>query len=428
MRCGLEYAPGVSESIGLARIAELARGAVSGSAATIAAVAELAQRLSGVDITIVSEITQDGRYVFRGLESRVPIPVSRDDAIPYPMSLCSRIHAGESPATVPDAEAVPGLWSQWLRLKDGLGVDWDVRAFCTRDVLLADGTRFGTVCFHHRTPRLFSRDEEALLEVLARLLAQEVGRERAAAALHEATEALAAAERLRVELAEELRHELRAPLQVIDGYGEAMLDGVLEASDEHLVLLRGEAARAMGLLDDIIDLTRIEAEPAPTSGSVDLGDVVREMCGRLAPLAEAEGVRLVARGEGAAVRGDARRIEQLVVNLVRNAIGATARGEGTRIEVTAAREARAVVLTVADDGPGIAPDALPRVFDRFYRGRSERDARMGSGLGLTIARRIAEGMSGTIEAAAADGGGAVLTVRLPLAEEVVDQSQPGVQP
>ena len=64
-------------------------------------------------------------------------------------SLCSRIHAGQSPATVPDTREVPALWEHWLALKEGLGVDWDILAFCTRDVLLPDGTRYGTLCLHH---------------------------------------------------------------------------------------------------------------------------------------------------------------------------------------------------------------------------------------------------------------------------------------
>ena len=253
----------MADGIGLAHIGDLARVALAGSSEAIAAVADLAQRLSGIDITVVSEVTADGRYVFRALEARGPVPVGRDDAIPYPWSLCSRIHAGESPATVAETKEVPALWNQWLRLKEGLGVDWDVRAFCTRDVTLPDGSLFGTICFHHWQPRSFSADEEALLEVLARLLGQEIWRERAAAELERAATALAEAEHLRFELAEELRHELRAPLQVIDGYAEAMVDGVLAADGDHLALVRGEAARATRLLDDIIDLTR--SRPGRTS-------------------------------------------------------------------------------------------------------------------------------------------------------------------
>src|SRR5437016_1149696 len=132
----------VNARIGVAQIAALGARTLASSAAAIAAVTELVQRTTRVDITIVSEITADGRYVFRGLEKSFAAPVERDAFIPYPASLCSRIHAGESPATVPDTREVPALWQQWLRLKEGLGVDWDILAFCTRDVRLPDGTLF----------------------------------------------------------------------------------------------------------------------------------------------------------------------------------------------------------------------------------------------------------------------------------------------
>jgi signal transduction histidine kinase len=249
----------VNGSTGLAQLADFSARALESSAEAIAAVAELVQRATAIDFAVVSEITDDGRYVFRGLALGRAAPIAPDDAIPYDWSLCSRIHVGESPATVPDTRVVPALWAQWLRLKGALGVDWDVLAFATRDIRLPDGARYGTLCLHHLEPRPFGRDEEALLEILARLLGQELWRERAARSLDEALAALAGAERRRVELADELQHELRAPLQVIDAYAEAMLDGVVERDDEHVVLVRREAGRALHLLDDVASLVRLGA-------------------------------------------------------------------------------------------------------------------------------------------------------------------------
>src|SRR4051794_964755 len=102
---------GVQGSGGLlAEISELGRRALATSAEAIAAVTDLVQRTTAVDITVVSELTVDGLYVFRGLEKRIAAPVERDAAIPYEWSLCSRIHACESPATVPDTREVPALW------------------------------------------------------------------------------------------------------------------------------------------------------------------------------------------------------------------------------------------------------------------------------------------------------------------------------
>ncbi|HEY7381022.1 MAG TPA: GAF domain-containing sensor histidine kinase [Gaiella sp.] len=419
-------------TLGLARIAELATRSLATSAEAVAAVAELAHRLSGVDLTVVSEVTADGQYRFRGLQKSFDAPVERDAAIPYAWSLCSRIHAGESPATVPDTREVPALWRQWQRLKEGMAVEWDILAFCTRDVRLPDGTLFGTLCLHHTAPRPFTADEEALLEVLARLLGQEIWRERASRELEDALESLALAEQRRVELVEELRHELRAPLQVIDGYAEGMLDGVLGRDDEHVELVRREATRAAHLLDDLAALARLEADvddDGAATGTLSLDDVAREMCSRLAPLAEAAGVDLTADVEPVVVRVPRKRLEQLVVNLVRNALRAVGHGEGSRVVVIVREAGDAASLVVEDDGPGITTSELARVFDRFYRGRSGRDAGTGSGLGLTIARRIAQGAGGTIVAEPVAPRGVRFVVSLPLARDqhIAGGKQPAAQ-
>jgi len=411
----------VTVSIGLAQIAELGARTLSTSAEAIAAVAELVQRTTGVDLTVVSEITADDRYVFRGVERRPPLTLRRDAAIPYAASLCSRIHAGESPATVPDTREVPALWNHWLGLKQGLGVDWDILAFCTRDVRLPDGSLFGTLCVHHLEPRGFSEDEQALLEVLARLLGQEIWRERAAHELSETVAALQSAEQLRVELAEELRHELRAPLQVIDGYAEGMLDGVLQRDDEHVELVRREASRAMRLLDDIAELVRLEVRAGVDDEAEPLAvaETVVEMRDRLAPLAESAGVELVADVVPATVVIPRRRLEQFVVNLVRNALRAVQDGGGRRIVIFVRPEGRRVAIGVEDDGPGITAAELPRVFERFYRGSSGREQGSGSGLGLTIARRIAEAADGEVRAEPAQPSGVRVVAVLPDAEQAV---------
>jgi signal transduction histidine kinase len=364
-------------------------------------------------------VTSDGRYVFRGLEKRIEVPLERESSIPYAWSLCSRAHEGESPATVADTRDEPAMWRQWLRLKEGLGVDWDVLAFCTRDVRLPDGTLFGTLCLHHTAPRRFSEDEEALLEVLARLLGQEIGRERAAAELEGAVAALEVAERRRIELVEDLQHELRAPLQVIDGYAEGMLDGVVERDDEHVVLVRREAARATRLLDDLLELARLEADVDGNDAlrAVSLDAVATEMRDRLAPLAQAAGVELVADVEPAVIRASAKRVEQLLVNVLRNALRSVQQEDGSRVAVVVRAADGVASLTVEDDGPGIPDTELPRVFERFYRGSSGRDEGTGSGLGLTIARRIVESYGGTIAAEPVVPRGVRIVARIPLAVE-----------
>jgi two-component system, OmpR family, sensor histidine kinase BaeS len=415
----------VNMTIGLAQIAELGGRVLTTGAEEVAAVTELVQRTTGVDITVVSEITDDDRYVFAGIEKRPVVPVERGASIPYAASLCSRVHVGEAPDTIPDIRAVPAFWEHWLDLKAGLGVDWDVRAFCTRDIRLPDGARFGTLCIHHLEPRAFSRDEQALLELLARIIGLEVWRERSAVRLNEALVALGEAERQRVELAEELRHELRAPLQVIDGYAEGMLDGVVERDDEHVTLLRHEAGRAIRLLDDITELVRIEVgEVTAESESVRVDATVTEMRDRLAPLAAAIGIELVTDTAPMTARIARKRLEQLIVNLIRNSLRAMQDGGGARARIFVRPEPGFVAIGVEDDGPGMVEDELARVFDRFYRGSSDSDAAGGSGLGLTIARRIVEAANGEIRAENLPGRGLRVTTLLPLEPVVSVGDQP----
>jgi signal transduction histidine kinase len=403
----------VGGDIQIAALAELGRRSLTSSAEAIAQVTEIAQRLSGVDITVLSEV-RDGDYRFAGLESVPTLPLTPGSSlIPFEQSLCSRVHLGLAPAVVPDVREEPALWQQWLRLKQGLGVDWDIRAFCTTEVRLPDGTLYGTLCLHHREPRAFSEDEQALLVVLARITGDQIERERAQAELDAAIVRLGRAELLRAELLEELAHELRAPLQVIDGYVEGMLDGVLEREDATLALIRREAGRSVRLVDDLAYLTRLEASGPPDHPEqVDLAVAVGDAIARFAPLAAAAGTELRAATSPVSALVAPGRLEQVLVNLTRNALRAVA-DDGTAITLFARREGEWAIVGAEDDGPGVPPDELARVFDRFFRGRTARDQQRGSGLGLTVVRRIAEGAGGSVSAEQREPRGLRVVVRLP---------------
>jgi signal transduction histidine kinase len=377
----------VSGELRIADLSQLGKRTLASSDVAIAQVTELVQRLSGVDITVLSEV-RDGGYRFAGLETVAPLPLAPGSStIPFESSLCSRVHLGQAPAVVPEMRDEPALWESWLRLKQGLGVDWDIRAFCTTDVLLPDGTLYGTLCLHHREPRAFSDDEQALLAVLARIAGDDIARERARAELDAAVERLTQAEQVRAELVEELAHELRAPLQVIDGYVEGMLDGVLQREDATLALIR----------------------------RVDLAAAVDDAIARFAPLAAAAGSSLRAETQPVTALVPRGRLEQVLVNLTRNALRAVSE-EGSAVVLFARAEGEWALAGVEDDGPGIPPDELARVFDRFYRGRATRDAQRGSGLGLTVVRRIVEAAGGNVSAEQRDPRGFRVTVRLPLAQ------------
>jgi signal transduction histidine kinase len=405
----------VSEQLRIAELAEFGRRTLTSSEEAITQVAELVQRLSGVDITVLSEV-RDGAYRFAGLETVPALPlVAGSSTIPFESSLCSRVHLGLAPAVVPEVQDVPALWEHWLLLKQGLGVDWDIRAFCTTDVRLPDGSLFGTLCLHHREPRAFSADEQALLAVMARMAGDEIARERARVDLDAAVERLTQAEQLRAELVEELAHELRAPLQVIDGYVEGMLDGVLAREDATLALIRREAGRSVRLLEDLAYLTRLETAARPEHPErVDLVAAVDEAVGRFAPLAAAAGTTLRTEVRPAFALVARGRLEQVLINLTRNALRAVTEDGSTVVLFTRAEDEWAVV-GVEDDGPGIPADELARVFERFFRGRTARDQQRGSGLGLTVVRRIVEAAGGSVSAEQCELRGLRVIVRLPRA-------------
>ncbi len=208
---------------------------------------------------------------------------------------------------------------------------------------------------------------------------------------------------------ESVSHELKTPLTAIRGYGEALADGAVGAGQAGEVVV-AESARLERLVGDLLELARFgRADFAVAGGPVDLSDVARQAVRRHAPRARELGVALSAEGEPAAGGlGDADRLLQATSNLVENALRLTPAGGAVTVT------ARGAEISVADTGPGLDPDDLPRVFERFYlhrRYRSERED--GSGLGLALVRELVEAMGGTVGAGGAPGGGALFTLRLP---------------
>ena len=134
---------------------------------------------------------------------------------------------------------------------------------------------------------------------------------------------------------------------------------------------------------------------------------------RLAPLSESAGIELVATAAPASVVIPEQRLEQLLVNLVRNALRATGAGGGSRITISVEPEGGLSAVTVEDDGPGMAAEELPRAFERFYRGGSAATRESGSGLGLTIARELSSALGGRIDLESEVGRGSRFELVLP---------------
>lgn len=208
---------------------------------------------------------------------------------------------------------------------------------------------------------------------------------------------------------ESVSHELRTPLTSIRGYAEGLEEQAIPPAEAARVI-ETEAGRLERLVADLLDLARLgRADFAVAHRPVDLSEVVRHAVERHLPQARELSVELTGSAmTGSWVQGDEDRILQAVSNLIENALRLTPAGGS--VAVRAGRGE----IAVRDTGPGIAPEDIPRAFERFYlhaRYRSERP--VGSGLGLAIVHELVGAMGGSVVAAAAEGGGTQFTIRLP---------------
>ncbi len=215
-------------------------------------------------------------------------------------------------------------------------------------------------------------------------------------------------------------HELRTPLTSLEGMSEMLLLGA-DRGDGRAVQrmarsMHGELGRMARLVSDLLTLSRLDSAAPMSFAKVDAGKLLDNIAEQVSALAEAREVRLQvehANDGPIGVQADADRLKQVLLNLVDNALRYTP-SEGVVTLSAQMVEGNHVRLEVRDTGPGIAPEDIPYIFDRFYRGDPSRARTTGStGLGLAIARSIVQAHGGTIEAELAPGAGARFIVTLP---------------
>ncbi|GAA2295339.1 HAMP domain-containing histidine kinase [Streptomyces kunmingensis] len=227
-------------------------------------------------------------------------------------------------------------------------------------------------------------------------------------------------EEQRKAMVSDVAHELRTPLSTIRGWLEAAQDGVAEPDPAFIDSLLEEAVQLQHLIDDLQDLAAADADtlrlhPRPVR--------VEELLGQVAAAhhvrAETVGVTLSVAQPAAPVpelAADPVRLRQAVANLVSNAIRHTGPDGTVTLRAYATDPGDEVIVEVADTGSGISAADLPYVFDRFWRAEKSRNRRTGgSGLGLSIVRKLAQAHGGSATAASTEGEGSVFTLRLPLA-------------
>ena len=221
-------------------------------------------------------------------------------------------------------------------------------------------------------------------------------------------------EEQRSALTSDIAHELRTPLTNIRGWIEARQDGLAADEAQFTSSLLEEALQLQRIVDDLQDLTHADAGTLRLHRqSIDAVEFFAALAASHLQQARLKGVTLEAIAEPIDIDADPVRLRQILDNLIANALNHTPK-DGT-VVVTATREGDANVLRVADTGSGLSADEISHVFDRFWRADASRSRTTGgSGLGLTIAHRLAQAHGGSIEVSSTVGVGSTFAVRLPI--------------
>jgi len=226
------------------------------------------------------------------------------------------------------------------------------------------------------------------------------------------------AEQLRQNMVADVAHELRTPLSNIRGYLEAVRDGVMGPDADTIRSLDEEATLLSRLVDDLQELSLAEAgELKLICQAEDIGELIKQTVDGVNAQATAKGLSVSVElpDKLPLVNIDSHRISQVLRNLLENAVAHTAKGDA--ITVSARQQENYVEVAVTDTGEGIPVEDLPNIFERFYRvDKSRARATGGTGLGLTIAKRLVEAHGGKIEAHSELGKGSRFAFTLPIAD------------
>jgi signal transduction histidine kinase/CheY-like chemotaxis protein len=287
--------------------------------------------------------------------------------------------------------------------------------------LLVEGHRIGAVCCMDPMSQTLSADDERALTELAQLASALLQARLKAAGSDERASELASV--AKSEFLSRMSHEMRTPLNAVIGFSQLLLNrsdrpDPAEVRDyaEH-VLRAGE--QLLALTNDVLDLQQVEegrAELEPVD--VPLDSIVARVIAALSPAADERGVRFDNHvPAGVAVRADAQRLRQVLVNIASNAVKFNRPAGVVRWSVEAHAAAGRVQLSIEDTGAGLKPKQLERLFQPFERLGRETSTIEGTGLGLIIARSLATAMGGSLQVASSAGVGTRVVVELPLARQ-----------
>ncbi|MFC4059778.1 ATP-binding protein [Planomonospora corallina] len=366
------------------------------------AMAELAAYVCRAPIALVSLVGRDRQY-FKGRTGVVWTGTDRQ------ISFCAHTICGRSLLEVHDARTDP-------RFRDNILVTGEphVRFYAGAPMVSSRGYALGTVCVLDTRPRRLNEQQRQALHTLAREAAVLLETHRSARLAEEALRHLREMEDLKRNFLTGINHELRTPLTSIRSYLQLILDGGLDRETEHgfLKVIERNGDRLLDVLDELLLLASLNArtavfEPGPADLVAITRLAVEEACAKASHREHT--VTVEAPGD-IEVRADSRRLRHALVHLLDNAFKFSPPGGRVDVVVTAGPPA----VEIRDNGIGVTEEDIERVFESFYRApEADEHAAGGSGVGLTIVKKIVQLHGGIVRMERNPGGGICVRVVLP---------------
>jgi signal transduction histidine kinase/CheY-like chemotaxis protein len=375
-----------------------------------------AVRLTGTDGGSIMEYDdEDQSFVVRtayGSSARL-VERLRQVKIHRESTLVGRAALDRRPLEVPDLTAAPLDPHLQILHDDG----W--RSVLAVPVLRQD-QMVGALVVRRRTPGSFSPDTLELLQTLASQSALAIVNAKLFRELEVQSSELAVVSRHKSEFLASMSHELRTPLNAVIGFSEVLLDRLFgdinPRQEEYLEDIRNSGLHLLELLNEILDLSKVEAgrmdlEPTPFS----VPDALRQTVSLVRERAAQHGISLdvAVEEESCEIESDLLRFKQVLLNLLSNAVKFTP--DGGHVRVTAVAVGDELRVSVSDTGIGVPPEDRERIFESFQQGRRGTAKEEGTGLGLTLSRRIVELLGGRMWLETTVGTGSTFGFAIPIA-------------
>jgi signal transduction histidine kinase/ActR/RegA family two-component response regulator len=398
--------------------------------AILGAVVDAARQLCRADAALIYLLDGDVFRVARtsGVPPEVSAYIAAHPFVLGPGTLSGRVGRARTPGQIEDV-----LLDESYERADAQRVA-GFRTVVAAPLLLADDL-VGVLNLWRTQVQPFDERETTLLTAFAAHAAVAISNAHLVRALEVRSAELEVASRHKSEFLASMSHELRTPLNAVIGFSEVLLERMFgdlnDRQDEYLRDILASGRHLLELLNDVLDLSKVEAGAMELAlAPVDIAVVVDHCVALMRERATSRGLRLaadVSPGIGH-LTADELRLKQILLNLLSNAVKFTP--SGGSIDVTAQQDGEQVVIQVIDSGVGIPTDDQERIFDSFQQAGRSASRVEGTGLGLTLCKRIVELHGGRIAVESVEGAGSTFTVRLPLRaeERTAEPKRPGRDP